>query len=514
MYIRRSINALLALVSIFAMAGLSACGFSGAGDGSSSNGTTAEVTSGTIIGFGSVIVNGIEFTRKGGLADDRVKLRFDNITSASESSLRVGMNVKVRGHFNTATGTGEYESIEFQPDVRGPLDTNGVDTATSTITVMGRKVQVEATTNFDGIRDITEINGELQLGNHPELEISGTLDDAGLLHATRIARKAINFDTLSSKVVQTKGTISSATSGSFTVGNFTVNYDQAALGQNTVIGDIAAGTLVEVNGILNGNVIIATRIDKQVAVEAAVNDSVFVKGTAAGGITNNTFILNGLNGAITVNTASAIFQVNNAVVTSAIVSAGTSLEVEGKLQSDGSIAATRINNNIKTPKTVRIEGNVGSKAVVFNSPVLTLNGVPINISSTTRLLDRNAQVLDLLTLKSGDHLQVAGLLDVVTGKVIASQVERTSSSNIVLLQGPVSIASSSTLTLMGLITVDTSAVLASDFKDNRTGTRTAFAGKDAFFNAITNDGLTIVMALGSITGTTMKATEVEMEPPQ
>jgi hypothetical protein len=67
---------------------------------------------------------------------------------------------------------------------------------------------------------------------------------------------------------------------------------------------------------------------------------------------------------------------------------------------------------------------------------------------------------------------------------------------------------------MGLITVDTSAVLQSDFKDNRTGTRTAFADSTAFFNAITNDGLTIVMAQGSITGTTMTATEVEMEPPQ
>src|SRR6185369_9148578 len=155
-----------------------------------------------------------EFTRKGGLADDRVKLRFDNITSASEGSLRVGMNVKVRGHFNTATGTGEYESIEFQPDVRGPLDTNGVDTAAGTITVMGRKVQVGANTNFDGVRDITEINSELQLGKHPELEISGNLDDAGVLRATRIARKSLDFNSLASNVVQTTGTISSVTSGS------------------------------------------------------------------------------------------------------------------------------------------------------------------------------------------------------------------------------------------------------------------------------------------------------------
>lgn len=508
MYKRVLIRSLAAVMSLVALVALTAC--VGAGGGASTNGATAEVTSGTIIGFGSVIVNGVEFTRKNGLADDRIKLGFENNTSAGEANLRIGMIVKVTGHFNTTSGTGEYESIEFQPDVRGPLDTNGVDTTTSTITVLGRKVKVEANTNFDGIRDITEINGELQLGKHPELEISGNLDNAGVLHATRIARKAMNFDTLASKFVQIKGAISSASSSSFTMDSYTVNFDSAALGSNTVRADIAAGTLVEVYGALNGKVISASRIEKKSAVEAVVNDRVYVKGTATGGIANNTFTLNGPNGAITVNTAAAIFQKGNSVATPAIVTMGVSLEVEGKLQADGSIAATKVKAAVE--KTVKLEGNAGAGA--FNVPTLTLNGVPIIISSTTRLLDKNTVVLDLAKIVAGDHLQIVGLLDIGTGKVIASQVERTSESNVTFIQGPVTASSRPTLTLIGLITVDTSNVLPTDFTDNRTGTRTVFASPADFFNAVTIDGLTVVKAKGAVIGTTMNAEKVEMEQPQ
>src|SRR6185369_11374784 len=130
-----------------------------------------------------------EFSRKAGLANDRINLRFENITSASEDTLRIGMTVNIRGTIDTATGRGEYESIEFQPELRGPLDVAGIDTNAGTLTVLGRKVRVTAQTSFDGIRDLAEINGELQAGNQPELEISGNLDNSsGILNATRIAR--------------------------------------------------------------------------------------------------------------------------------------------------------------------------------------------------------------------------------------------------------------------------------------------------------------------------------------
>lgn len=505
------------LLSLFLLVGLTACSIGGTGSTSTASGGT-QVATGTIIGFGSVIVNGIEFSRKPGLADDRIKLRFENNTSARENSLRVGMTVNIRGTINNTAVTGEYESIEFQPELRGPLDTNGVDTTAGTLTIMGRKIQVETNTNFDSIRDLTEINGELQAGNHPELEISGDLDNGtGILHATRIARKALNFNALTEKTVQIKGKIatanvaSGASSGSFAIGTVSINFTSAALGSNTTSADIAAGTVVEVKGVLNGTVITASRIEKKNAVDAGVNDTVKLKGTANGGIVDNTFTIDGPNGAITVHTAAASFRKGGVAATSAIVTAGTTLEVEGVLQADGSVAATKV--YLEVEKSVKLEGN--ALAGAFNANTLTLNGVPVTISATTRLVDKNDQTLDLTKIAAGDHLQIVGLFDKITNKITASQVQSTSASNVTFIQGPVTAAASPNLTLMGTITVDTSNVdQARGFGDNRTGTQATFASQAAFFAAVTTDGLTAVKAKGTVSGTTLSASEVALEQAQ
>lgn len=503
------------LVCLFLLVGLTACSTDGGGGTSSGGGT--QFASGTIIGFGSVIVNGIEFSRKPGLADDRVKLSFENSTSASENSLRIGMTVNIRGTINSATGTGEYESIEFQPELRGPLDNGGIDPIANTLTVMGRKVLVTANTSFDSIRDLAEINAELQAGNHPELEISGDLDTgSGTLHATRIARKALDFNALADKTVQIKGKIATAnvaggaSSGSFTIGAVSINFNSAALGSKTSSADIAAGSVVEVKGVLNGNVITASRIEKKNAVDAKVNDSVKLKGTANGGVVDNTFTINGPNGAITVNTAAASFRKGGVIATAAIVTAGATLEVEGILQADGSVAAGKVYFEVE--KTVKLEGNATAGA--FNAGTLILNGVPVTINATTRLLDKSDQALDPASIVSGDHIQISGVFD-SSGKVTASQVQRTSDSKLTFIQGPVTAAASPILTLIGIISVDTSGVAQSTgFGDSRTVTAVQFSGRDAFFAALTSDGFTVVKARGTMTGTTMNASEVELEQSQ
>jgi hypothetical protein len=502
------------LLSLFLLVGLTACSGGGTESTSSGSGDNIKVASGTIIGFGSVIVNGIEFSRKPGLADDRVKLSFENNTSAGENNLRIGMTVNIKGTINSATGTGEYESIDFQPELRGPLDVGGIDTIASTLTVMGRKVQVTANTSFDnGLADISD----LQAGNHPELEISGNLDNSsGTLIATRIARKALNFNTQSD--VQIKGQIatanvvSGASGGSFTIGTVSVNFTSAALGSNTTITDIAAGSVVEVKGVLNGTVITASRIEKKKAVDAEVNDSVKLKGTANGGVVNNTFTISGPNGAITINTTTASFQKGGTTATAAIVMAGTSLEVEGILRTDGSVAATKV--CLEAEKTVKLEGNALAGAFNAGTQTLTLNGVPVIISTSTRLLDKSGLTLDPANIAPGDHLQIRGIIN-SSSKVTASQVQLTSGSK-VIIQGPVTAAASPNLTLIGLITVDTFNVIqATGFGDDRSVPAVVpavkFSGRDAFFAALTSDGFTVVKAKGTMDGTTMIASEVELE---
>lgn len=508
---RIMIKSLSKWLGIFLLVGLSACG--GSSDTTSTDTGEFQVASGKIIGFGSVVVNGIEFSRKPGLvADDRVILPFENITSASEATLRLGMNVNIRGTVNSATGKGEYESIEFQPELRGPL--GSIDITTNTLTVMGRKVQVAANTAFDGgINDLADISQA-----NPELEISGNLDDnTGILTATRIARKAPDFTALPEQTVQIKGQIATVDvpSSSFTMSTgtatFSVNFTPDDLGSNTIVTDIAVGSFFEVKGILSGAAITASRVEMKNAVEAEANDRVNLKGTANGGIVDNTFTINGPNGTIIINTSAASFQKAGAAATSAIVTAGTTLEIEGILQADGSVAATQV--HLEVEKNVKLEGNVAAGA--FSAGTLTLNGVPVTIGASTRLLDQSGETLDLTTIAEGDHLQIVGLFDRVTNQVKASEVKRTSPRDVSIVQGPVTAVASPNLTLFGMIIVDTTFVNpATGFGDDRSVPKVPFASQAAFFAALTSDGFTVVKAKGIMAGTTMNASEVDLEQTQ
>jgi len=238
-----------------------------------------------------------------------------------------------------------------------------------------------------------------------------------------------------------------------------------------------------------------------------VNSFVCVKGTSTGNGDNKSFTINGPNGAITINASAALFQNGTAMTTT---TAGTTLEVEGNVQPDGSIAAGRV--YIETDRSVRLEGN--ALAGAFNANTLTLNGVPVAISATTRLVSNNGQALDLTKIAAGDHLQIAGLFDNITNKVTASQVQLTSASSVTFIQGPVTAITSSNFTLIGMITVDATAVAQTQsFSDNRTGNHTKIDGAAAFILAVT-DGLAEVKATGAISGTTLIATKLELEQAQ
>lgn len=484
------------------MLALSGCGGSGGGAITDSPKSTASVTTGTITGFGSVIVNGVKFSRKSGLPDDRVKLRFENNTSASENNLRIGMIVTIKGAVNTGAGVGEYESIEFQPETRGPLDTASVDTAANTLTIMGRTIKVEPGTSFDNVRDLAEIKSEHDLGNRPELEISGTLDSTGVLHATRIGRKAAHF---TDGEVELKGMIADVpppTSDGFSIGSQAIVVDNSTVFRDMARSDIAAGVMVEVKGNLNAGVFTATKIEKKYSVEAEVDENVHLKGTAAGAIDNNIFTLNGPNGPIQVTTASALFISNRAPATSAMVFAGATLEVEGTLQADGSVKATKVSAEIE--QSVKLEGNALSDAYSATSNTLTLNGVMVSITTVTRLIDRDGAILDLASIAAGDHLQIYGVLDNATGTVSASQVQRTNPDSTSYIKGPVSSVAFPDLTILGVNIVTSSVATQFQKSDD------IFMTQVDFFASVT-PGVTVIKAKGMVNGATMTAVRVEIE---
>jgi len=508
-------------VTLLASFSLTACG--GGGSSSPTPVTAAggaSVTTGAITGFGSVFVNGIEFSRKTGLPDDKVNLKFEGLQNQAEDKLKTGMIVKITGTFNSTTHRGEYEAIEFQPELRGRLDDNGVDLVNDRLTVMGREVQIEANTQFDSVRDLAELTADLGNANHPELEVSGNLDNNGVLHATRLAKKSLDFS--NGGLVELKGAVAAApapTANGFSIGSTAIIVNNSTVFANMLRADLAsaAGSILEVKATLNAGVFTATRVEKKNAIEAELNDNLRIKGIAAGAVLNNAFTLNGPNGPVNVKVGNALFFSGGAAATSAIVAAGAQLEVEGSLDASGAIVATKV--EIELEKNLKLEGNAAAGAFNASAGTLSLNGVTVNIVATTRLRDAStnpAGALSLASIVLGDHLQITGFVT-ASGAFQASEVQRTQPSTVTLVQGPVSAKTATTLTILGL-TVDTATIAqAADFIDNSTGTKVPGTGTlaqaQAAFFAKVLPGTTVVKAKGTISGSTLSASEVEIERP-
>lgn len=478
--------------------------------------TTAptQLTTGVITGFGSVFVNGIEFQRRVDIDPAKATtFKFDD-TLHPEGDLRVGMIVTIKGTIDDAAKKGEFEAIEFQPEIRGPLDNLGVDLVNDKLKIMGRDIIVDASTVFDGLRDLNELESELTASHHPELEISGTMDNSGAFHATRIAKKADDF---SGGKVELQGTIAASpapTTSGFSVGNISVVVTGTTVFADMTASDIAAGLLVEVRGALSGSTLTAVRIGKKSGVSEGieVNDNVRIEGLAAGPIAGGSFTLNGPNGPVTVKVDGAtVYLQGGSAADSTIVAANAKLEVEGSLQADLSILATKI--SIELEKTVKLEGDLEAGAAVDTTAgTIKLNGVTAKIGSLTRLIDSKSGVLytslAAFNLVVGEHLQIAGSVD-AAGAVTASQVQRTPApkKTVRFIQGPVSgiDVAGSTFTILG-ITVDTS--LTSEFHVNTAGVNAGTTKADFF--AQLSVGV-IVKAKGTVSGTSLPADEVEIE---
>jgi hypothetical protein len=491
------------------------------------NSSTSVVTTGPITGFGSVIVNGVEFQPRD--AAQRVRLPFDNFTGANakrEDALRTGMIVTVKGTFDKSSGKGTYDLIEFQPELRAPLDNFGVDATVIDQTnnriklLGGNVVQVEASTIMDSLRDLAElqqieVQAELQ-NQRVELEISGNRDNAGVFHATRIAKKAVNF---AQGLVQIKGAINATpapTATGFSIGTAAITVNASTVFKNMQAADLptSAGVIVEVKGIFNATtgVFTATRVEKKVALGVVqVNDNVRVKGiVAATGLADPNFLLNSPIGSVKVTTNAATVFLKGATVSNfaGVVTAGATLEVEGALQTDGSILATKV--AVEVEKIVKIEGNLAAITDIdTTASTVKLNGVTVTVVPQTKLLDAVSGTVfaNLAAARAAiganlPHLQIAGFID-ATGKVVASVIQGTAPSNGTFVQGPVTAATSPNLTILGITVVTNAATQFRNF--DRTSLTQA-----AFFTAV-SPGTTVVKAKGTVSGSTLTATEVELE---
>lgn len=483
MKIRSVVFAGFMVFVVLIVTGLIGCSSGGGGGmGIAPAGPASAISVGTMK-KGSVIVNGVEFTAGGGAT-----IRIDDNPGRPETELRDGMQVKVKGAINANKITGNYSSVEAEPEVRGGLAGPGADD----FTVNGQDVFTDDRTVFED-RSIGDVFSQITfaaLAVSDNVEIHGIRDATGRIHASRVERR---HDAQPDEV---RGTIATAPTGTPTV-TFTL----ATAGSGTIIVNYGLSTqitptgatlnlndIVEVHGTFSAGIMTATRIDREdledVEFEPAEGQELEVEGFVSGFTTSpGTFHV----GSQTVQTT-AMTQFVGGV--SADLANGIEVEVEGHV-----IAGVLVADKIKFEENVRIEANAdasGSAGVLGKTVVVT---------SATELIN----LANIAAITGGDGLRIGGFLNRDGVSFTATRVEKLGSPvSKVILQGPVASKTTTTLTIAG-ITVDLSS--ASTFQDNN---GMAIANLTQFLAQVT-PGSTVVKAKGTFSSGTLTAEEAELE---
>ena len=402
----------------------------GGGGTTTAGGGTGGTGVGPVTGFGSVKMNGIEYNTS--TAD----IVIGGNHGQSESQLKVGMRVRVRGAFNDVTGKGTATLIEVLREVRGPMDDNGVDNVLNRLRVAGQTILIDPATIFDNVADILALQS-LQAGTlrHPEVEVHGAADDNGFIHATYVRKNADNFSLADNASVRGKMKNFNSTLRTFTVGNQVVSYPLLGLEKVPPTAVFADNVFVEAKGELTAvggaGTLIASRIEVLDNAVGGNNDAVRIEGYVVSGTSKDSFVLLGPGGKVTVNGVGA-------TLTGGTVAPGAKIQVEGVVN-----GATLRASVVR----VRPAGSVRVEAAVSGTPniaagTFTVLTKKIQTDSYTRFEDDagGLRSFGLTNLLAGDNVLVVGAYDEAGDVVNAILVEKIASldNNRSLLQGPVS----------------------------------------------------------------------------
>jgi hypothetical protein len=453
----------LAVVAILTLAG---CGSSG------SSGTSAVSTpglsAGQIEGFGSVIVNGVEFET------ESAEIEIEGLETASQNDLREGMLVEVEGTFNADDSTGNATRVRFEDTLEGPITAMAPsDTGlVKTLTVLGQTVIVESgVTLFDNTPPLTFADLDAGL----VIEVSGHTMADGSIRATFIELKAATLADFEAAggLFEIKGMVSNLDSAlnTFNIGALLIDFT-GVIPRDGVLAD---GVMVEVKGSsLNGNTLLADDIEVR---RAGLGRDDLARVELEGFVANlnldgDTFTLNGQM----VDFSGALFRGG----IEDDLADGMKVEARGQMV-NGLLVATRVTFK----ETVRIEDNAAG-AMVGNS--LILEGLGLTVLTDSAITEIRLE--DGFQL--GDGVKLRGRLN-ANGDIIAIRLEEVSPRDRVELQGPVSDIADPVVTIIG-IDVDTSTIREDDPSGSDFEIEDQPVTKAAFFAAMAASPNPIVKA--------------------
>ena len=359
----RSAAALLLALVVSIFMGCGGGGGSVAGVGS---GGTGSFASGSISGFGSIVVNGIHYDESAASAAGAIQNE-DGLVGSS-ASLKLGMVVNVTGSAISNSSTlpsATANAVSFGSELLGPIE-GSINLASKTLVVLGQTVAVTGSTFFDD----TLAGGLLALQAGDVVEVYGFYDPASnTVSATRIERSgAADF-----KLSGTVGNLNTASS-SFSIGSRMVSY--ANISPASQVPALANGQLVRVkakNTLTKAGLLDATRIRVHGlgglgSPGVGDRDEASVEGTVNAFTSATAFSVNGI----------AVDARNALVSGGAAVALGVRVEVEGS--TSGNVLVAR-KVNVKTSSDIdRDEFQISGTVASLNTSVKTMvvRGVVVN----------------------------------------------------------------------------------------------------------------------------------------
>ena len=458
-----------------------ACG--GGGGGNFAGIDRLGVTTGTINGFGSIIVNGVRYSTTGTTFD------IDDSGSGTQADLKVGQQVTIRWSSSDDGVTRRAETVSYDDSVEGPIAS--IDLLTQSLVILGQVVLVDGATSFDdGIspRDLTGLSvGEF-------VEVSGLIDGNGAVRATRIEGVDASDDGL-----EVRGLIESLNTfdKTFIINGLTVDYSQVI--NPPALSD---GLFVEVEGEafnVGTGTLTADKVEPEDDNISGADDG--DEGEVEGYITTfasaTSFTVSGV--AVTTN-GQTIYE-DGTFDPVAANNVNIKVEVEGEVNASGVLVARKVEFKSGDSIDGRVSGNVAGTP---GATTFSVAGVTVTVSAETRFEDQTGAVdqgFGLDDINAGDYVEVRGAPG--TGAALtAIIVERDDASAEGLLRGAASSIASPNLSVLGVPVITNGGTQFRDSADNA-------ITSGAFFLAVA-DGSEVQVKFTQ-GGGTIVADEIELE---
>jgi len=381
------------------------------------------ISSGSISGFGSVFVNGVEFET------DTSSFDIEGVPG-TQDDLAIGMIVRVSGTINDDGISGTATHISFDDELQGPVSAmQNLDLGiTKSFTVLGVNVIIDSgTTTFDISDDlpVDTVFSFTDIADGNNVEISGFFDTDGNLMATRVELEDIVFNPNS--IVEVKGIILNFNAGTNTFNLGTLLVDAASAEINDLPNGLANSQFVEVKGTFNAiaGIITATKVEGKDD-DFEDTDEFELEGLITDYVNNGNFKIAGIN----VDASNASLE-----PLSLILEDGLRVEVEGTIL-NGVLIADEVElrgGNAKVRATV---SNVNVSNNTFDvTPVTGQPAIKVTITSSTKFEDdiSENELFGLSDLMEMNYVEVHGFDD-GNGGITATEVQLKEPEGI-LVQG-------------------------------------------------------------------------------